>query len=211
MRYALVITLLSLGAVTNLCAQREAVKDVELTFGNMYSSFQFRNSAGDREGGYGYAALNSFGVNLNLRSGRHVLRPCLGLRQGGAKTTIENTPVDWKLNYFDLSMGYLYKILHTDNLEISPGIALYGGYLLNGEQNIGENSRLLMKDTGAIKSFDFGMQGIVNSRFQINDQLGFTLEYRFGYGMAQIENDLEPQTANNLYHAVILGIGFRLN
>lgn len=191
-------------------AQGLKLTAIELTFGKTYSSFQFENSAGEKYGNYQYAALNNFGANFNLTADRHVLRPSLGFRQGGAKTTIETIPIDWKLNYLDLSVGYLFKVLDTERLAISPGVALYGGYLMNGEQNVGD-MRFPLAETEALKPFDFGVQGIVNGCFNVNEQLAISLEYRFGYGIAQIENDLQPQTANNIYHALVLGIGFRLN
>ena len=209
MRYFLLTTLFLLGVIQTSNAQGMALTDIELTFGNTYSSFQFKNSAGEKEGNYNYAALRNFGVNFNLTADRHVLRPSLGFRQGGAKTAIEGTPVDWKLNYLDLSVGYLYKVLNTERLEISPGLALYGGYLLNGEQNVGD-MRFPLAETEAIKPFDFGVQGMVNARFNVSEQFAISLEYRFGYGIAQIENDVQPQTANNIYHALVLGVGFRL-
>ena len=210
MKYSSLIALLLLVFVHKTHAQGLTFSDIELTFGNTYSSFQFKNSAGEKEGNYQYAGLNNFGVNFNLTADRHMLRPSLGMRQGGAKTTIEGIPVDWKLNYIDLSFGYLYKALKTDRLELSPGLALYGGYLLNGDQTVGD-MRFPLAETEAIKPFDFGVQGMVNTRLNINKQFALSLEYRFGYGLAQIENDLKPQTANNIYHALVLGIGFKLN
>jgi hypothetical protein len=210
MKYIGLITLLVLVFVHKAHSQGLTFSAIELTFGNTYSSFQFKNSAGEKVGNYQYAGLNNFGLNFNLTADRHVLRPSLGFRQGGAKTTIETIPIDWKLNYLDLSVGYLFKALNTERLAISPGVALYGAYLLNGEQKVGD-MRFPLAETEALKPFDFGVQGIVNGCFNVNEQLAISLEYRFGYGLAQIENDLKPQTANNIYHALVLGIGFKLN
>jgi hypothetical protein len=209
MRYFLLTTFFLLGVILTSNAQGMALSDIELAFGNTFSSFQFKNSAGEKEGNYQFTALRNFGVNFNLTDHRHVLRPSLGFRQGGAKTTIEGIPVDWKLNYLDLSVGYFYKALKTERLEISPGLALYGGYLLNGEQNVGE-MRFQLAETKAINPFDFGVQGMVHSRFNVSEQFAISLEYRFGYGIAQIENDVQPQTSNNIYHALVIGVGFRL-
>lgn len=209
MKYISLIALLLLVFVHKIHAQGLTLSDIELTFGNTYSSFQFKNSAGEKVDNYQYAGLNNLGVNFNLTADRHVLRPSLGMRQGGAKTTIEGIPVDWKLNYIDLSFGYLYKALKTDRLELSPGLALYGGYLLNGDQTVGD-MRFPLAETEAIKPFDFGVQGIVNARYNVNDFFAVALEYRYGYGIAQIENDIKPQTANNVYHGISLGLAFTL-
>lgn len=210
MKYVGLIQLLLLFFISKTHAQGLTFSAIELTFGRTYSSFQFENSAGEKYGNYNYAALNNFGANVNLTADRHVLRPSLGFRQGGAITTIETIPIDWKLNYIDLSVGYLFKVLDTERLAISTGVALYGAYLLSGEQNVGD-MRFPLAETEALKPFDFGVQGIVNGCFNVNEQLAISLEYCFGYGIAQIENDLQPQTANNIYHALVLGIGFILN
>lgn len=180
---------------------------VELNAGINYSSFLFTNSDGERDQQYDFASRSNFGVNFILSKNKHIFRPSLNMRQGGAQTTLDNKSVNWKTNYVDVSVAYLYRVLNLERFSIAPGIGFYGGYMLNGYQNIG-TTRYSLTDQEALNPIDFGLQGVSNFTLQVTESFTFGLDYRFGYGLAQIEED-EGQKTSNMYHSVLLGIGIK--
>lgn len=186
------------------------LESVNVAGGKTYSSFVYRNSVSQKDEYLSYTGLNSYGLNFNFTSDKHVLRPELMFRQAGATSESESLPISWRMNYFDVNFAYLYKVIETANFEVSPGLALGAGYMLNGEQFIGE-TRYNIANNESLKRFDFGFQGITNLKAKINQNFHVSLEYRFGMGISQIENDVNAQQTRNIYHSALLGLGFIIN
>ncbi len=206
------LTLLLLGFSAVFHGNSQGLEPTEVTLmgGKNFSSFLFRNSDSEKDKTLEYTMNNSFGINLALEAGKHVLRPELMFRQGGAQSTFNGTSLSWKLNYVDLNAGYLYRLLQTERFSVSPGIAIGAGYLLKGEQYIGD-ARYSIVENKTLKRFDLTAHGIANFRATLSETISLSLEYRFGMGLVQIENDINSQKSRNIYQAALLGIGIRLN
>lgn len=206
-------TIVFLSALLFFCAsvfsQKMTLTEINLVGGKNFSSFLFKDSDGAKDKTLNYNMLNSFGVNFGLQSGNHILRPEILFRQAGAKSDFEGTALSWKMNYLDVNIAYLYSVVNTSRFSISPGIGIGAGYMLNGDQYIGE-TRYQVSDTDALKRFDFGFQGLTNFKAHITDFFSISLEYRFGMGITQIENDVNAQKSRNIYHAALLGLGFTI-
>lgn len=190
-------------------AQNMQLTDINLVGGRNFSTFIFKDSGGNKDKMLDYEALSTFGINFNLTAGRHILRPELSFRQAGAKSDYDGIALSWKMNYFDVNLAYLYNVLNSERFVVAPGIGLGAGYMLSGEQYIG-STRYSITDNKSLKPFDFGFQGLAHFRANITDNLAVSLEYRFGMGITQIENDMNSQKSRNLYHGALLGIGIRL-
>ncbi|GAA0875282.1 hypothetical protein GCM10009118_16910 [Wandonia haliotis] len=186
------------------------LKEITLVGGKNFSSFIFKDSGGSKDKTLDYVMYNSFGANLSFTKRNHTIRPELLFRQAGAKSDFEGTSLSWKMNYLDLNVAYLYSVLNTRKFAISPGVGIGAGYMLNGEQHIGE-VRYSVSETQALKRFDFGFHGLANFKAYLNDAFTISLEYRFGMGITQIENDVNAQMSRNLYHSALLGFGILLN
>lgn len=186
------------------------LESIHVLGGKTYASFLYRNSEAQKDDYLSFTGLNSYGLNFNFSSDKHVLRPELMFRQAGATSESESLPVSWRMNYFDVNFAYLYKAIETSNFEVSPGIALGAGYMLNGEQFVGE-TRYDIANNEALKRFDYGFQGIANFKAKISYNFHVSLEYRFGMGISQIENDITAQQSRNIYHSALLGLGFVIN
>lgn len=183
--------------------------ELRLVGGKNMSSFVFRDDANNKDEQLKYNMLSSFGVSLSLESDKHQLRPELMYRQAGARSDFQGLPLKWHMNYIDLSVGYLYEAARLGMFSLSPGVALNAGYMVSGEQFIGEE-RLSIIEEESMERFELGFQGIANARAFLTDNFTLSLEYRFGMGMTQIENDVNDQMTRNIYHGVLLGIGFSL-
>lgn len=196
------------GSVT--AQDKMMLNEITLVGGMNYSSFLFKDSEGSKDKTLDYAMYNSFGANFNFTKGKHTIRPELMFRQAGAKSDADGLALSWKMNYLDVNFAYLYSILNTNKFSISPGVGIGAGYMLNGEQYIGE-VRYSVAETQALKRFDFGFHGLTNFKAYLTESFTISLEYRFGMGITQIENDVNAQISRNIYHSALLGFGILLN
>jgi len=211
MKKTYLLLIASVAMITSIKAQDNmSLGEITLVGGKNFTSFLYKDSDGDKDKTLDYAMNNSFGANFNFIKERHIIRPELMFRQAGAKSDFEGTALSWKMNYIDVNFGYLYSIVKTDKFSISPGVAIGAGYMLNGEQYIGE-TRYSVTDTQKLKRFDFGFHGITNFKAYLNESFTISLEYRFGMGITQIENDVNAQVSRNIYHSALLGFGILLN
>ncbi len=191
-------------------AQEFSLRSLDLVGGKQFSNFLFKNSADKKDQSLEYQMYNSFGLNATFTSDKHTIRPELLLRQAGAKKTLENTAVTWKMNYFNFNIGYGYHLFKNERFEIQPGAAIGVGYLLNGEQLIGD-TRLSITEEESMNRFEFSTYGFSNFRAHLSESISLSLEYRFGIGINQIENESNDQQTRNVYHGALLGIGIALD
>lgn len=210
MRSKIISLSIGIGLCSIVSAQDFSPSFINLTGGKQFTNFVFKNSQDQKDQSLEFQMYNSFGVNAEFSSDKHTIRPELQMRQAGAKTNVGSTPITWKMNYFNFNVGYLYSILKSKKFEIQPGIGIGVGYMLNGDQTIGD-TRLSIIEEESMNRFEFGLQGISNFKAHLTDRFSISLEYRFGIGINHIENDINEQKSRNIYHAALLGLGFRLN
>lgn len=202
------ITIFAVSIATFSFSQKKL--SVGIFGGPTYSTFSFVNSQGvDESSNYKFISQSTFGIQLNIKNSKHNLRPSLGLRQAGAKSTLGTTPMTWSLNYLDLEAAYLYEVIQKKSLGISIGAGLYGGYLIGGEQTIGTKTYSLNEEE-AFNPIDFGARAMNNIRFSITQSMSVFGEYQFGYGLSQIENDETDQQTRNRNQAIKVGLTIEL-
>ena len=197
-------------ALTELTSAQMSADGLTIQGGKNFSSFIFRNDVNQKDEQMAYEMLNTFGVNLSLVSDRHVLRPEFMFRQAGARSDFEGLPLQWKMNYAEVNFAYLYRILEKGAYTMASGAGLSAGYMLNGEQFIG-SQRLSIVEENSMNRFDLGFQLLAHGKAQLSDAFYLQLEYRFGLGITQIENEPDNQRTRNIYHGALLGLGFNLN
>jgi hypothetical protein len=182
---------------------------VNLIGGKQFSTFTFKNSENQKDETLKYVMLNAFGINGALENGRHNIRLEAIFRQAGAKTIFNGNQMNWKMNYMNFNIGYLYSIIDIEDFKLQSGIAFGIGYMLNGEQEYG-NVRLDIKEEASMIPYEFSGMGILNGTVKISSTLYIGLEYRYGIGLNHIENDANNQKTRNLYHGVMLSLGISL-
>lgn len=178
--------------------------------GKNFSSFLYRNDANNKDEQMKYEMLNSFGINMSFSADRHTLRLEFLFRQAGARSDLNGLPLQWKMNYAEINFAYFYKILEKGIFSLRPGLGLSAADMINGEQFIGEQ-RLSIIEENSMNRFELGFQFLTNAKAQLSESFYLTLEYRFGVGITQIENDLNNQRTRNIYHGALIGLGFNLN
>jgi hypothetical protein len=183
------------------------LKEFSIVGGKNYSTFLFHDSKGNKDKSLDVISLNTFGANASMVNGKSSIRPEFIFRQAGAKSDADGLPLSWKMNYVDLNLGYLYSVFQSNRFSISPGLALGFGYMMNGEQYIG-NMRYSLVDTKALSRFDCTAHGLTNFKLQLSEDINLSLEYRIGLGIKQIEKDQTEQKTRNLFQSALLAIGF---
>lgn len=169
----------------------ESIKTKDLTHVfNNYSAFSYENYIGER----------------------NILRAELGLRQAGSKAIIDEVRYHWDFNYLDINLAYLFKIVGNENYGLHIGASPYIGFLLSGEQSIGE-SYYDVKEDKSIKTIDSGINFLANAQFKVAENIFVSLEYRYGLGLVNIEtDDINPdQYSRNNAHSILAGLSFNLS
>lgn len=190
-------------------AQGMKPASANLLGGAAFSSFLYSGAANPNIN-LGYTYGPQFHLNFQFEAKRHILRPEIGYRRLGATARIGDSPVNWKLQYADINLAYLISAVKTPKFSLSPGIAYGVSFMTEGEQFIGSN-RYTISSPGFLKRLDLNGQFITQLRWNLNEQIHFMTEYRFGMSILSIENNQNPQSTRNMYHSVLLGLGFSIS
>ncbi|NBR14819.1 MAG: hypothetical protein EBQ94_12975 [Flavobacteriales bacterium] len=152
---------------------------------------------------------NSYSLNLNLElAPKHFLRPEINYYQAGAKSTVDNIPLEWKLNYLGLGCGYAFKALSLKTISLSTGASFGADFLTNGEQTIG-TERYNVTEIELLKRLNVSSNVFANAKFKVTETLYLQFEYRFGVGLNQIEKDSGEKT-RNISNTALIGLSFKL-
>ena len=190
-----------------------AQNHIHLKSGVSFTSFVFKNSESIKTKDLTHVFNNYSAFSYeNYFAKRNILRAELGLRQAGAKAIMDEMKYEWKFNYLDVNLAYLFKFLGNENYGLHIGASPYLGFLLGGEQSIGE-TYYDVKDERAIKTIDVGVNFLANAQFKVAENIFVSLEYRYGLGMLNIETDESnpDQVTKNTSHSILAGLSFNLS
>lgn len=183
-----------------------------------FSTFTFKNSLGVRDRGYDFQRGSNYGVNFIISNGYHVFRPELSLHKNGAKYILNGIPIDYETTYLGLNITYLFNMIRSKYDFLGFGAAPYSirvgaslgfNYLTHGIQNVGEN-QYSMIHSNVISRYDLTGGLLTTFGVKLTDLIAVNVEYRFNYGILQIEKSSNNQETHNLYHSVVVAIYHRL-
>ena len=203
---------------TVLAQDKKCLTQVNFNIGKTFTSFMYEDAEGNTNENLSYRSGTSYSLNLGFKLGsKHMLRPELIYQQSGAKSTVNNAPLEWSLNYIGAGVGYLYKLLEKESFlgkeyfSLSPGLVLNANYMMSGEQTIGTN-RFNITEQDLLKPIDIMASLTLNSRFKVTDNLYINFDYRYGFGLMDIENieGDENEKTRNMGHMASLGLSFNL-
>lgn len=190
-------------------------------FGGLnFSTYQFTTSDGQRDRNYDYIRGSNYGLSLIIAKGYHQFRPELSFHKGGAMYIYKNTPITWETSYLSAHIAYMFNLVRsrydfTGRGNAAPysiriGLALGFNYLASGTQTIGEQ-KVSLTATNAISRFDVNISPLATFGIRLTNLLAFNIEYRFNYGMLQIERNSPSQKTHNLYHSLLVAIYHKLD
>ena len=191
-------------------------------FGGLNSSkFVFIQSTGQQDKNYDYITGSNYGINLVIASGFHQFRPEISFHKGGAKYIgPDNNHALYQTSYVNVNFGYLlniirsrYDLMGAGNAapySIRIGVLVGFNYMLNGTQTINDYTEISLIRSNSFSRFDINTSGILTFGIRLTNLLAFNVEYRFNYGMLQIEKD-PLQKTHNLHHSFLLAIYHKLD
>jgi len=176
--------------------------------GERFSSYVFHNSSQQKSNDIGYVMYNTFGINAELNLNRNIIRPGISFYQAGAKTLNSGTNINWRTSHLAFNLSYLYSAYDGKVFSLRPGLGFGFNYMLSGDQTIG-STRLNIITEKSLKRFDIEAFVSLNAKFQVTSLFSVGAEYRFGYGLLQIETDPQQKTSN-INHCLLLNLGFTI-
>lgn len=191
---------------------------IGLFAGVNFSTFQFTNSLGVRDREYDFQRGSNYGFSFIISNGYHVFRPELSFHKNGAKKILNGIPIQYETSYLGLNVTYLFNMIRSKYDFLGFGAAPYSirigaslgfNYLTNGIQNVGENQYSLIH-SNTLSRYDLTGGLITTFGVKLTDLLAINVEYRFNYGLLQIEKSTNNQKTHNLYHTFVLAIYHRL-
>lgn len=191
---------------------------IGLFAGVNFSTFQFTNSDGVRDREYDFQRGSNYGFNFIISNGYHVFRPELSFHKNGAKKILNGIPIQYETSYLGLNVTYLFNMIRSKYDFLGFGAAPYSirigaslgfNYLTNGIQNVGENQYSLIH-SNTLSRYDLTGGLITTFGVKLTDLLAINVEYRFNYGILQIEKSTNNQKTHNLYHTFVIAIYHRL-
>lgn len=190
-------------------------------FGGLnFSTYSFQNSSGEYDRNYDYIRGSNYGLSLIIAKGYHQFRPELSFHKGGARYIYNNTPITWETSYLSAHFAYMFNVVRsrydfTGRGNAAPysiriGLAVGFNYLASGIQTIGQKE-VSLTGTNAISRFDVNISPLATFGIRLTNLLAFNIEYRFNYGMLQIERNSPTQKTHNLYHSLLVAIYHKLD
>lgn len=183
----------------------------DINAGRNFSNFRYSDANGNSDTNLTYKKGLFYSLGYGRQLGqRHLLRPEVYFIEAGADSKIFGEPIAYRLSYVGFASSWAYEIVDQSRYALSSGIGIGYEHLLKGTQTVGSERYDLMKEK-ALKSNDINVSMIASGRFMITESMFFNLEYRFRYGLTQIENAGQGETTHNIGHLVSLGLSFNLS
>jgi hypothetical protein len=198
-------------------ANSQNFKSSEFAFfgGKSFYRFQFRADNQNEGIQYRYRDGYNYGVSQYFSwNERYSMRGELIAYQAGSQADYGGNMVSWKLNYIGLGGAYLFSVIEKNQFfkyRIETGLNVGFDYLLNAYQQVNSITYNL-KEEGSLKPFNLRVGPVVRVRYNPIPKIYLGLEYRFDYGLLQIEDrDQEiGQKTNNMGHMAQAFVSLRM-
>lgn len=186
-------------------------KDIRLNlfYGKNATNFIFKEGSAKKATNYAFGEF--YGINLGIKvTRRQTLRPEINFYQAGAKSTFNNVPLNWKLDYIGVGSAYLVQIIGKDSVKfnLSTGAFFSLDYLLKGNQAIGTTNYNIIREN-SLERYNITSALLINGTYKVTESLFLNFEYRFNFGLNNIEKD-QNEITKNIGNTGAVGISFKL-
>lgn len=186
-------------------------KDLRLNFfyGKNATNFIFKDGLTNKSTKYAFGEF--FGLSLGIKvAPKQSFRPEINFYQAGANSTFNGVPLNWKLDYVGVGSAYLVKIVGKDSAKfnLSTGAFFSLDCLLKGKQAIGINNYNIIREN-SLERYNITSAFLLNGTYKVTESLSLNFEYRFNFGLNNIEKDQNEKT-RNIGNTGAIGISFKL-
>ncbi|MEI6821129.1 MAG: outer membrane beta-barrel protein [Bacteroidota bacterium] len=184
MRNKLIILIFMLIPILNYAQDK-----VGINFAQNFTGFKFKDSQGNEDPNLNRVVKFSYAFDyLKTLSSGIYLRPELAYKNYGAESSVNNTNIEWNLNYLDINFGIGY-IFNRHNLKPYFGLGFYYSYLFKANQIIGSESYDLISNR-ALSVNDFGINMNLGFIYDFSENNGLFLEFRNDIGLNQLDKNI---------------------
>ena len=186
-------------------------KDVRLNlfYGKNATNFIFKEGLTNKATKYAFG--DYYALNLGIKvAPKYVIRPEINYYQAGAKSSYNEISLNWKLNYVGVGCAYLGRIVGKDSsmFNLSTGAFFSLDYLLKGSQGIGTTNYNIIQEN-SLERHNITSALLLNGTYKVTESLFLNFEYRFNFGLNNIEKDQNEKT-RNIGNTGAIGISFKL-
>jgi hypothetical protein len=203
---AILLTLILFGS-SSIFSQKDV--RLNLFYGKNATNFIFKEGSANKVTNYVFG--DYYGLSLGIKATpRQSFRPEINFYQAGAKSTFNEIPLNWKLNYLGIGCAYLVKIVGKDSAKfnLSSGAFFSLDYLLKGQQSIGATNYNIIREN-SLERYNIASAILLNGTYKVTESLFLNFEYRFNFGLNNIEKDQNEKT-RNIGNTGAIGISFKL-
>ncbi len=169
--------------------------------GQVFSTYKFLDNQGVEEKNFTNNIGGCFNLGYQHASPNGLfIRSNLGMRKAGASLIIDETTVNWNVQYADVNAGLGYII---NKWRVKPYISAspYFAYMLKGQEMIGPDNYDIIK-TKSMQLTDFGVFVSPGLKVSLSNSIAFYAEYKYILGLQNLENSGGQKSYNR---------GFSLN
>ena len=172
----------------SFCAN--AQDKINLDFAQVFSGFKFKDSQGNKDAYLSTDIKFSYGLSYikTFKNGLYI-KPELRYKNMGANSSVDNTKIQWDLNYIDFNLGGGY-VFNKYRLKPFIGAAFYYAYMFKGSQSVGSDSYDLIKNK-ALSTTDYGVNINLGLRYDFSENAGVFFEYRNSTGLCQLDKNID--------------------
>jgi hypothetical protein len=202
----ILLTIIILGS-SHIFSQKDL--RLNLFYGKNATNFIFKDGLTTKSTKYTFGEF--YGLSLGIKATpRQSFRPEINFYQAGAKSTFNETQLNWKLDYVSAGCAYLVKILGKDstNFALSTGAFFSLDYLVKGSQAIGATNYNIIREN-SLQRYNINSAFLLNGTYKVTESLFLNFEYRFNFGLNNIEKDQNEKT-RNIGNTGAIGISFKL-
>lgn len=179
---------------------------IELSGGKSFSNFIYNDGEGNTEL-YNYHLGGVFQIGVYKEANNNNFGGSIGTYKGGAKADSEFDY--WDLNYAYLEGRYMRMFKLTDGLSLSAGAFVNYNHLLKGKQVLND-TQIDIIENDVFKRFDVQVGPYAGVNLFINESLSLNLNYKYAYGINQIEKIDAAEKTHNMSHLLLAGISLNI-
>ncbi|MES2140472.1 MAG: outer membrane beta-barrel protein [Bacteroidota bacterium] len=187
--------------------QSTAQSNVTFDAGQVFSTFKFTDALGDKEKSLSnnISGCFSLGYQYVLNNGLFI-RVNAGMRKAGASMVVDETNINWNIQYADMNLGLGY-MLNKWRLKPYFSASPYFGYMLKADQTIGPDTYDIM-ESKSIKTTDYGLFFSPGFKIALSNLVSFYAEYKYILGLQNLEKS--NQKSFNRGFSINLGVSIAL-
>jgi len=181
-----------------------AQSNITFDGGQTFSTYKFTDDQGNAVKGFSNNITGCFSLGYQYIANNGLfLRTNVGMRKGGASLVVDETNINWNIQYADADIGLGYML---NKWRIKPYLSAspYFAYMLKGEQTMGQDNYDIKKNKSMTPT-DYGLYISPGFKIALSNFISFYAEYKQILGLQNLENSTNQKSFNRGF-SINLGV-----